>query len=209
MTIKELSYSIVVAGKWNPAILIPPWLVANLFTDNPQMQIEFSLNFDIPSRFRVKNIIIAPSNDRVILLSIDNSDDSLRLMEEVAIKLCTILSHTPFVAVGINFSYLEKTNKDGLLPLMNFTDANGITEKGWAISNQSIKRTLTKNGYLTNLTISLDQNSDFQFDFNYHYNTINITQISECLLNKVIEYRNQSTGLLHELFNLELQTNVN
>lgn len=208
MQIKELSYSVVIAGKWNPAILTPPWLVANLFDDNPQMQIEFSLNFDMPSRFRVKNIIIAPSVDRVILLSIDNSDDSLNLMEAVAIKLCNILSHTPIVAVGINFGFIEKQNKDGLLPLMNFSDSNDITDDGWTISNQSIKRKLVKNEYTINLSISLDDNSDFHFDFNYNYKANNAVQVSACLLNKVVVYKNQATSLLNELFNLQIQANA-
>jgi hypothetical protein len=207
MIIKESSYSIVLAGKWNPAILTPAWLAANLFEGNPQVQIEFSLNFDIPSRYKIKNVTISPSVDRVILLSNDNSDESLTLLESVAIKLCATLGHTPLVAVGVNFGFIEKENKDLLLPLMNFSDSNDITDSGWSISNQSIKRSLSKGGYFTNLNISLDENSDFHFDFNYHYVTINATQVSDCLLGKVIDYKNQSITLLNELFNLEIQEN--
>lgn len=209
MLIKELSYSVVIAGKWNPAILTPSWLVANLFDDNPQMQVEFSLNFDIPSRFKVKNIIIAPAIDRVILLSADNSDESLALLETVAIKLCNTLSHTPLVAVGINFGFIEKVNKAALLPLMNFSDTNAITEDGWAISNQSIKRSLSKDGFLINLTISLDDYSDFHFDFNFHYKTANAAAVSACLFEKVLVCKNQATALLNTLFNLQLQANAN
>jgi len=208
MIIKESSYSIVLAGKWNPAILTPAWLAANLFEGNHQVQIEFSLNFDFPPRYKIRNITISPSVDKVILLSNDNSDDSLTLLESVAIKLCATLGHTPFVAVGVNFGFIEKQNKNSLLPLMNFPDSNNITDSGWNISNQSIKRSLSKEGYFTNLKISLDGNSDFHFDFNYHYPTINATQVSECLSEKVIDYKNQCITLLNELFNLEIEENA-
>ena len=208
MIIKESSFSIVLAGKWNPSILTPAWLTVNLFDDNPQFQIEFSLNFDIPSRYKVKNITISPSVDRVILTSNDNSDESLNLLESVAIKLCAILSHTPLIAVGVNLGFIEKQNKNLLLPLMSFPDDNDITDNGWVISNQSIKRSLSKEGYFTNLTISLDQNSDFHFDFNYHYNAISANQVSACLLNKVTDYKSQSIELLNQLFKLNIKENA-
>ncbi|MEP7198107.1 MAG: hypothetical protein ABI851_16435 [Saprospiraceae bacterium] len=208
MVIKELSYSIVLVGKWNPAILTPLWLGSNLFDDKPSIEIEFSLNFDVPTRYRVKNIIIAPGIDRVQLLSIDNSDESLSLMESIAIKLCRTLSHTPLVAVGINFAYIEQKHNDALLPLMNFADADKIIDDGWQTSNQSIKRTLQKNGYNINLAISVDEKYNFDFDFNFHYPTTTATLVSECLSGKVIDFKNQATALLHQLFNLEIQTNV-
>lgn len=208
MQIKENSYSIVLVGKWNPAILAPNWIVANLFENNPSVQIEFSLTFDIPSRYKVGNITISPAVDRIIFLSNDNSDESLKLMESAAIKLCDILNHTPLVAVGINFGYIEKVNKEKLLPLMEFSDTDEITNDGWNISNQSITRYLSKNGYLTNLTISIDGNSDFNFDFNFQYQTLNANQVSEHLSGKVVDYKNQAISLLNTLYNIQIQENV-
>ena len=183
-------------------------MVANIFDDNPEVKIEFSLNFDFPSRYIVKSITVSPSVDRIILTSNDNSDESLNLIEAVAIKFCTILSHTPIVATGINFGYIERQNKDNLLLLMNFSDNDNITDLGWGISNQTIKRTFTKDGYFVNMTITLDNASDFVFDFNYHYITLDAAMVSSSLFGKVIDYKNQAVDLLNKLFNLEIEQNV-
>lgn len=207
MVIKQLSYAIVLVGKWNPSILTPSWLVANIVEDNPQVLVEFSINLDMPSRYRVKNVIIAPALDKTVFLSMDNSDESLTLMESMAIKLCSILSHTPLAAVGINFGFIEKTNKDELLQLIKFADTDKITENGWQISKQSIKRALKKDNYFINLTISFNDQSDFEFNFNFHYPVNTSAQVSTCLQGKVIEYKNQALTLLDTLFNLKLETN--
>jgi hypothetical protein len=207
MQIKASSYSIVLAGKWNPAIITPPWILANLVEGNQQIEIEFSLSFDIPSRFKINNITISPSVDRIILVSNDGSDESLSLIESIAIKLCNILSHTPFVAVGINFSFIETLNKDNLLPLFSFSDANKLNENNWDISNQSIKRTLKKGVYNINLTINMDNDTNFAFDLNHHYITPNSEQVSAALLGKVIDYKNQSISLLNDLFDIQIEQN--
>lgn len=207
MQTKPSSFSIVLAGKWNPAIITPPWILANLLEDNQQIEIEFSLSFDIPSRFKINNITISPSIDRIILVSNDGSDESLELIELIAIKLCNILSHTPLVAVGINFSFIETLNKELLLPLFTFSDANKLDDNNWEVSNQSIKRTLKKETYNINLTINMDNETNFSFDFNHHYIAINSDQVSACLLGKVIEYKNQSISLLNDFFDIQIEQN--
>jgi hypothetical protein len=207
MQIKDSSYSIVLAGKWNPAIITPPWILANLVDGNPQIEIEFSLNFDIPSRFKINNITISPSVDRIILVSNDGSDESLSLIESIAIKLCDILSHTPFVAVGINFSFIETLNKEYLLPLFTFSDANNLNDNNWDVSNQSIKRTLKKGAYNINLTINMDTDTNFVFDLNHHYITPTSELVSAALLGKVIDYKNQSISLLNDLFDIQIEQN--
>ena len=180
MQTKPSSFSIVLAGKWNPAIITPPWILANLLEDNQQIEIEFSLSFDIPSRFKINNITISPSIDRIILVSNDGSDESLELIELIAIKLCNILSHTPLVAVGINFSFIETLNKELLLPLFTFSDANKLDDNNWEVSNQSIKRTLKKETYNINLTINMDNETNVSLDFNHHYIAINSDKLSAC-----------------------------
>ncbi|GDX55707.1 hypothetical protein LBMAG29_10170 [Methylophilaceae bacterium] len=207
MQIKASSYSIVLAGKWNPAIITPPWILANLVDGNQQIEIEFSLSFDIPSRFKLNNITISPSVDRIILVSNDGSDESLSLIESIAIKLCNILSHTPFVAVGINFSFIETLNKDKLLPLFSFSDENKLNDNNWDISNKSIKRTLKEGVYNINLTINMDDETNFAFDLNHHYITPTSELVSAALLGKVIDYKNQSISLLNYLFDIQIEQN--
>jgi hypothetical protein len=205
MQIKENSYSIVLVGKWNNAILNPGWLVENLFEGNPEVKIEFSLNADMPSRYIIKNIIIAPSTDRVIFISNDNSDDSISLMESIAVKLCSILEHTPLVAVGVNFAYIEKVNKDKLLPLLNFSDNDSYSDNNWNISNQSIKRNLIKDHYNVNVSIAINKESDFELTFNYHYPATNVANIKECLVGKAIDYKNKAIELAKIIYEIELE----
>lgn len=207
MILKDNSFSIVLAGAWNRAILTPIWLVNNLFDNKPEPQVEFSVNFDAPFRFVVKNIIIAPGIDKVIFWSKDNSDESLKLMEETSVRLCSILTHTPLVAVGINFGFLEKNNKAALFDLFKFNDTDGISSNQWTITRPSIKRSLSKDAYFTNLSISLDDNSDFHFDFNFHYKVSETNEVKTFITDKIIDYKNQAISLLNSLYKLNIEEN--
>ena len=204
MIIKDNSFSIVVIGNWNPHILSPQWISKSLFEDKPEVQVQFSLNLDASNRFIVKNIIFVPSNDRLIIQSSDNSDDSLLLIQETVIKLCKILCHTPIRALGINLGFIHTESNEKLLELINFNDVNDISENDWNIKSSSVKRNIEKNGYNLNLTIEYNSQSEFHFDFNYHYALSEPSKIEEVLNMQIVKFKEVSLSVLNNFYGLTL-----
>jgi hypothetical protein len=216
MQIKPNSFSIVVVGRWNPYILTPQWITQHLFDNAPPVQIEFSLNLDLPNRFKVHNVIITPTPEKVIITSVDDNAESLTQIGTVATKLCSILEHTPLIAIGINFGYIEKEDKSELLSNLDFDKNDPFSEDGWRINSHLVKRFIVKDHYKLNFTLTLDDNDDFHFDFNYNY-VITPKELAgktsreyiEDLLkgNGVISFYENSKELLNNVYNLKLQNN--
>lgn len=208
MQIKPNSFEVVLVGRWNPYILNPQWIAENLFENKSKVQIEFSLNLDTPNRYKIDNVQITPTPDRVTFSSFDNSDESLILMGNVAVKLCNILSHTPLMAIGVNFAYIEAENKNDLFEKFGFDKNDPFSEGGWQVKTQGFSRFLVKENYSLNFKVSLDRQNNFNFTFNYHYNIRNRDKLNELLENQsVINYRDNSLELLDTIYNLKLKAN--
>jgi hypothetical protein len=210
MQVKRDGYSIVIVGRWNPYILTPQWVAEYLFEGKRQIQIEFSLNLDLPNRYKIHNVLITPTPEKILLSSADNSDESLSEMSKAAVKLCNILQYTPLNAVGINFGYVETEEKETLLDMFRLEKIDDpFSDDGWQIKTREIKRLMIKDNIYVNLSVTLDEATNFNFDFNYHYNLVkNRQSITELLAEgKVISYKNNSLGILTNIYKLKLANN--
>jgi hypothetical protein len=205
MKIKDKSVAIVLAGKWNLFILTPEWVINNLYEDHPEVKIEFSVNFDAPIRFRIKDIIFCPTPDKVLLIAITPTEDTLAELERIAIRLYTILSHTPLNAVGVNFGFIEEVNKDHLFPIFNYSDKDSLSENQWEIKNASLKRQMIKDGVLLNLTLVLDGNNNVHFDFNFHFDFDQNKQLEELLGKKSIQCYHYAIEVLESIYHLNFE----
>ncbi|MDD4604100.1 MAG: hypothetical protein PHF97_09875 [Bacteroidales bacterium] len=205
MIIKDSSFTIVLAGSWNQVLLTPEWVKKHLFQDEADIKVEFSTNLAVVLRYRIKNIYLSVDNMRVILFSADNSDASLELMESTAIKLCNILLHTPLRAVGINFGFVQKENKDKLFELFRFEDDENIRETGWQIKKPIITRTLEKEGVILNLKTFIDDNNDINFEFNYHTGIESCSDVETVIKNKVVSLKTSSLEFLRLAHSLNLE----
>ena len=58
-----------------------------------------------------------------------------------------------------------------------------------------------------NLTINMDDETNFTFDLNHHYITPTSELVSAAVLGKVIDYKNQSISLLDYLFDIQIEQN--
>ena len=205
MQIKPNSFAIVIIGRWNPYILTPQWITENLFENKPPVQIEFSLNLDLPNRYRINNVFITPTTEKIILTSFDNSHESLIAMGNVAVKLCSILLHTPVMSLGINFGYFENENKEELLEMFAFEKNDPFSNDGWNIKSYTVKKFMVKDKFQLNLTTTIDENNDLHFEFNYHYNVPN-RDFLETLFNNdnILSFKENSLELLNNVYKLKL-----
>lgn len=203
MQTKEDSISVVLVGKWNKFILTPEWIAKNLYESNPNFKIEFSINLDFPFRYKTKDVTFAFAPDKVSLISSTDSNIVLQELERLAIKLCTTLVHTPIFAIGVNFGYSEKTDKENLFPLFDSDNKQKLVANGWSIKDTQIKNQLSKDDILLNLAVSLTQENNIDFDFNFHFNLSPELQPEKVLSGTILTLRDRSLDVLEHIYGIK------
>lgn len=170
MIIIPESLTFIIAGKWNIYILSHDWVARNIFKDD-QINVEFSMDQDLPLRYHKNSIRFIPANNSVTFQALKDEDEILNNIEEKAKSLVSELDKTPIQAFGINISYKEDNPSPDILKLFKFDDV--INEKNDIIKSE-IKRTLKLTSEtVLNLTTSLLEDMSFTVGFNFH--TISLT----------------------------------
>jgi len=159
------SLTFVIAGKWNKYILSHNWVALNIFKEKI-IDVEFSIEPDVPFRYHKGNIRFIPSEQNVIFQALNNDKETLNDIEGKATNLISLLNITPISAFGINIKFIEPNPKEELLNSLNIMDK---INENFEIKSTIIKRVLkfSKKTEL-NLTLSLIDNSEIFFDFNFH-----------------------------------------
>ena len=98
-------WTIVILGRWNIAIFNPNWLKNNDIFVDPTVQIEIPMEPWLPKRVTGDQIVLIPSENRLVISLIELDDNILNRMENVSVKLLSLLSHTPIVRTGMNFGF--------------------------------------------------------------------------------------------------------
>ncbi len=186
------SPSILIAGNWNPAIIQPTWLAKNLFgAENREecpVVMEFSPTPGMPPRFEIEGIKFVPTPGNLTILCPDESKELLVKGQDLAITLLETLVHTPIIAFGQNFKYLEENPSPKLLadfgnlePINTF-----LGEYESELSKKILHSIKLENcvlNYSRNLIIDSNQ---VELDFNYHYNVTGAPDASGKLGNSFI-----------------------
>ena len=99
---KELAYSVVLIGSFNPKILSPAWLRMNDLVDDEEYESgEIEIIHPDIARFTVGDIKIEV-NKRRFICSIAG-DPAARLIDFMSLLFKYKLPHVPVVAIGINY----------------------------------------------------------------------------------------------------------
>jgi hypothetical protein len=198
------AWTIVIVGAWNVRIFSPEWVSEKLFAKKP---IETEINFtsDIRRiRYRSESLVLIPLDDRVIIGARNISDDTLIEAEKVATLVLDLLSHTPILSLGINFSFLENKPSGELVSLFNISDGGQISNSGCKLLKTDIIRNLEVEGGILNLRLSLEE-TKLEVHFNFTH-AIKSTKLAiENLNNRVIAYRDLAYSLLHNVYNLTIE----
>jgi len=203
MKIKEESWNIVIAGKWNRYILTPEWVGKNIFAQ-PDLQVEFSLNLSLPPRFASNEIRFYPSNEAVIFAPIVLEDAILSKTELMAAKLIQELKHTPISAFGMNFGFIDTEANPALCSIFDTNDKEQLSGIGCEIKNSIINRKIIFEDKLINLSITNDEESNISFDFNFHYELNGAPGAESLTGNEFVENRNRAYKILKDAYNIEV-----
>jgi hypothetical protein len=173
--------SLVIAGAWNPAILTPPWVLQHAMqqpsANAPMVQAMFpaGLNgaFDFP-RFSMPGFAYTARNDSVIFLPETLSEDAMNIVEAVAERILTQLSHTPIGGVGHNFEFQHNPAQDAWLE--PFT--NSQTSLVDAVGGLEVSRTTLATSFVSAQGVSVNIQryaaaGTIGIKFNFHHSVAN------------------------------------
>lgn len=201
MKISNGTWNLVLAGKWNRYLLSPQWVGKNIFCE-PELQVEFALNLELPPRYtsKEKSIRFVPAEDKVIFYPLNQSDQCLSAVEKLADKLLELLPHTPISAFGINFGFIEEANTK-LYEYFNISDNGQLGNFDCVLKETSITRAFSFQGKDLNLTMKLNGNK-VNFGFNFHYPVKSVTEARNNLKGNILINKKYAEDLLASVYKL-------
>lgn len=168
MHVPPKTSTIVLVGKWNPAILTPQWVGKHLFEKE---KIKFEVTFGSRYLLRLSGpgAEIAPTPDRVTIYAEESTHEGLDCIERLGRKLIEMLPHTPIEAVGVNHAFVEDSAEPEIVSLFNCNDEDKMPPH-MPVDNVEIGRRLSGEGYKLIIRFSKAEGSEsVRFDFNFHY----------------------------------------
>lgn len=169
------SFSVVMAGSWNPGIFTrPEWLIENLAKNN-ESDIQIAMPLNDPNNntprisFDDQHLFVNHGNIRIAPGTTDVG--SLKKSCELSKTILTLLKHTPVVALGINFAYQEKSEdlSEKVNQLLTPVDEAelGINCQGVVKSTKVVRKIALQDAVL-NLDISKLEDKSVTLSFNFH-----------------------------------------
>lgn len=187
--------TIVVVGNWNIAIFTPQWVKANLFSEVPEIQLEYPQNIVGNSmRFTAGNLSLNISMNRLQICINEDSDITRMAAVELLRKINRLLVHTPIFTMGINFRFTDDNESSFTSEPAALSDVllgpleNKSTKQTFKLGENeklNIEKTLTATG--------------ITYDFNYSYKCTGVGALSKILgddSDLVVKKHNQTKDVL-------------
>jgi hypothetical protein len=185
---KRSGWNIVLAGFWNRMIFTPEWVIPRLFPE-PQLETLVALLPVLPLIYRVDQVALEVTMTRLAFRPRKPGDDASLLRAEKA--------------VGVNFSFKDKTPAPPLVSMFNDTDDAELAAQDWSIGERKVTRKLTRGGQTLSLTMTYTAGV-VQFDFNFHSPATTAAEaLAAVAEGKVLTHRDAALKLLGEAYHLE------
>jgi len=169
---------------------------------------EFATKAGMPPRYTIEDTVFVPAMERLMINPKDIEDASLQSVEERAIKLLNILSHTPVLAFGQNFEFTENEPSEGLLNDFNTINGNitdHIDDDNEPVTSQIVTSHAIDNGIL-HFTRIFSKGS-MLLKFNFHYDTTSASNAVEKMNNTFVNNLNTVKQILGS-YDTEINNNI-
>jgi hypothetical protein len=199
-------HSIVIAGHWNVMIFTPQW-VTERFERAPGIEMMFPINSPTPNiRFGVENLFLVVTPERLTVLSREVTTEAFTQMQVLANRILTDLVHTPVSAVGMNLVFTTETPEGSVLDLFRLGDNHQLVEKGLAIRESTIRRSMADDDRTLNLEIRyVNEPSRLTFDFNYNADVPSIAAAVEKISIGMTHFQTRAHDILRTLYGQEVE----
>lgn len=199
--------NIVIVGAWNPKIFSGEWVKNHLSSEEGQIELALPFsNIEAPPRISFDGIYLFPGTARLEVKPINFSNESLQDCQQVVASILEKLPHTPVLALGINFSFLEEDNFENIIGEFQLSDNAKINAARYNLSGTRLNRSFEMPDNCTlNLTITYDSDKA-TVDFNYNFDVVS-TAIALDKLNSlgVIAYLEDAKNFVTSVYELEFE----
>lgn len=205
------STTLVIAGSWNPAILVPHWVAREAM--DLKLDANFPVTIDIPAglgqfpRYQFEGIDYIANYDIVTFILNPETPDLVNKSVGTAAIVLKLLTHTPVTGFGFNFSSRDDAPSQELLA--TFTSGSNVLDaledQNAQAVNQGWNAVIKSEGYLISVNSNLQGDGVVIFSFNVHCEVQTAAEASEKLSqeNLYLNIESKVKALLLKLANKE------
>jgi hypothetical protein len=193
--------NIILVGHWNRMIFTPEWVTRNLF--EPKEILVPLLPID-PIRFDGGEFSMEVSFPRLAMTSKTLTDESLRRMEQLSVRILDRLKDTPIKGVGSNFGF---DTESATFPKIDVFRSRDLEEMPAPVLANGVSRQLQWGGdRVLNLILAL-KGPTVHIDLNFHWNGTDSVAAAKTIDCKMVENLHAAQKLLRETYGLEMEEN--
>lgn len=158
--IKEIS--IVLVGSWNVKIFTPTWVMRELLNLEGNEEVGLGFNSDLQPIYTFKNVHLLPTERAFEIRFNEISEESIKIANEIVIRLTSALPFTPKLLVGFNYKLSKKCDLENI-SIPNYSDKYKLNE---------IKLSKEETNFTLNVILNCLQDSQTVL-YNFHYKNLN------------------------------------
>ena len=211
MSLKPVDWSVVIIGRWNPAILTPGGIakfVFNIQEPDPK-RLEIAVPLDGVSPYQVKhpeeNIVVLTDANRLLIRLTQMDYDSLGQALGAGIHALGSLPVTPVSAAGFNVSF-HTSDCQAIMDMVNADVDNILSDLDYQIAARTITRTIKYNDGVINITAT-GKSDGQELVFNFHRASTSHEELIKWFEATPVAIEGQVKGILEKL-NLEVEEQV-
>jgi hypothetical protein len=196
----EDSVSLVVVGKWNIHILSPDWIAHNVLNVE-EVNLQFAVNApELLMRIEHNNVLIQTFPDRLMVMPQKRNLETWRAAEEIVRKITDILQYTPVSAFGVNFNFIEDEPSADLISRIAVVDSDKFSDLEMDLAGTAIKRTFSFPDSRLNFSLTHNNETDFRFSFNFHYEVTQASKVAETVVGKFSEKQKIVETIMSQIY---------
>lgn len=190
------SVSVVLIGDWSKFYIQPDWVAKNVY-EQPEIEITVeSRGIDFHVSYKKNNIIISPTQEKIIFTATDTSDVTLEYLSKCVNSFVEKATTPQISAYGFNVEYNDADTSLLAEVFDSLSDTDAFIDMGFEITTSKISRMLIKDGKQLKIDSSINGNKTL-VHFNEHHDISVSTEVAV------------STEILHEFLDNTLQILIN
>jgi hypothetical protein len=167
MSLEAYDWSVIVAGRWNRAILTPQGIAARLFGLPRDTPIEVEVPIDSLGPYRVSHggLTVMAAGLHLVVEPQHDAYSELERAMRIGRTALEVLPETPLAAVGINVRYRTSEPGAGLQDLIAQTWDADLSDQLFRIHSRSVGRSVEWNDGQINIGVAAES-GQYQIHFN-------------------------------------------
>lgn len=211
MEMEPIGWSVVLIGRWNPAILSPAGISKYLFKLPPDQKIQIAVPLDGVSGYLVSNpdetLVVHVEEERLQIEVPKCTFTTLAQAMQAAINAIEALPVTPISAAGFNLNFKTTTTCPELIAATDSCIDAEIAAQSYKIVGRSTGRSISFGEGKINFTVA-GQDGGFHVNCNFHLATRELENAKAWLQMPIADIEQQIVKL-GMILNIQMEENKN